>query len=167
MIYRDAKPDDAAQIAELARETFTDTFGHLYTPENLAAFLTSHTTKDWARVLSEPDVAVRVAAADGALIGYARIGPPTLPIEPQGPALELRQFYLRKAWHGGGHAQKLMDWVIDISRTRGATELFLSVFVDNIRAQRFYARYGFQDVGRYAFMVGTHEDEDRLMRLTL
>jgi hypothetical protein len=41
------------------------------------------------------------------------------------------------------------------------------VFVDNVRAQRFYARYGFQDVGRYAFMVGSHEDEDRLMRLAL
>lgn len=167
MIYRDAAPSDAAAIADLARASFTETFGHLYTPENLAAFLTSHTTEDWARVLTEPNVAVRVAEADGVLVGYARLGPPTLPITPVGPAVELRQLYLLKPWHGGGHAQTLMDWVIATARARGAEELFLSVFVDNIRAQRFYTRYGFEDVGRYTFMVGTHEDEDRLMRLAL
>jgi diamine N-acetyltransferase len=167
VIYRDATPSDAAAVAELARASFTETFGHLYTPDNLAAFLTSHTAEDWARVLADPDVSVRMAEADGALVGYARIGPPTLPITPVGPALELRQFYLLKPWHGGGHAQAMMDWVIETARARGAVELFLSVFVDNVRAQRFYARYGFQDVGRYAFMVGSHEDEDRLMRLAL
>lgn len=167
MIHRDATPADAAAIAGLARETFAETFGHLYSPENLAAFLTSHTPADWARVLAEPDVAVRVIEVDGALIGYARVGPPTLPIEPRGRAVELRQFYLLKPWHGGGHAQTLMDWVIATARASGADKLFLSVFVDNVRAQRFYARYGFEDVGRYAFMVGSHEDEDRLMRLAL
>ncbi len=167
MIQRDATPADAAAIAALARATFTETFGHLYAPENLAAFLTGHISEEWARVLAEPDVAVRVVEAEGALIGYARLGPPTLPITPVGPALELRQFYLLKTWHGGGHAQTLMNWAIATARARGAGELFLSVFVDNVRAQRFYARYGFQDVGRYAFMVGSHEDEDRLMRLAL
>lgn len=167
MIHRDATLADAAAIAGLARETFTETFGHLYSAENLAAFLTSHTPADWARVLAEPDVAVRVIEVDGALVGYARVGPPTLPIEPRGRAVELRQFYLLRPWHGGGHAQTLMDWVIATARASGADELFLSVFVDNVRAQRFYARYGFEDVGRYAFMVGSHEDEDRLMRLAL
>lgn len=167
MIQRDATPADADTIAALARATFTETFGHLYSSDNLAAFLTGHTTKDWARVLAEPDVAVRVIEVDGALVGYARLGPPTLPIEPRGNALELRQFYLLKPWHGGGHAQTLMDWVVATARARGADALFLSVFVDNVRAQRFYARYGFEDVGRYAFMVGSHEDEDRLMRLAL
>jgi diamine N-acetyltransferase len=167
VIYRDATPSDAAAVAELARVSFTETFGHLYTPENLAAFLTSHTPKDWSRILADPDTAVRVAETDGALVGYARIGPPTLPITPVGPAVELRQFYLLKPWHGGGHAQAMMAWVIATARERGAAELFLSVFVENIRAQRFYARYGFEDIGRYTFMVGSHEDEDRLMRLAL
>jgi hypothetical protein len=37
--YRDGGPDDAALMARLGAETFTETFGHLYSPENLAAFL--------------------------------------------------------------------------------------------------------------------------------
>ena len=60
-----------------------------------------------------------------------------------------------------------MQWVMDEARTRGAEQLFLSVFVDNHRAQRFYARYGFEQVGTYAFMVGDHADEDLIMRALL
>ena len=46
-------------------------------------------------------------------------------------------------------------------------EQFLSVYVDNHRARRFYERYGFEEIGTYAFMVGNHADEDHLMRLVL
>jgi RimJ/RimL family protein N-acetyltransferase len=45
--------------------------------------------------------------------------------------------------------------------------MFLSVFIDNHRARRFYARYGFEEVGRYDFMVGTHADHDLILRLKL
>ena len=60
-----------------------------------------------------------------------------------------------------------MDWAIATARARGAQDLFLSVYVDNHRARRFYERYGFERVGRYQFMVGAHADEDDLMRLAL
>ena len=60
-----------------------------------------------------------------------------------------------------------MRWVIATAKARGAEDLYLSVFVDNHRARRFYERYGFTFVGTYAFMVGTHADEDHVMRLPL
>jgi len=72
-----------------------------------------------------------------------------------------------KPWQGTGVARDLMDWAIAEARARGAEQLFLSVFVDNLRAQRFYARYGFVPVGTYAFMVGSHADEDIIMRAEL
>ena len=36
-----------------------------------------------------------------------------------------------------------MDWALDEARRRGARQLYLSVFIDNHRARRFYERYGF------------------------
>ena len=60
-----------------------------------------------------------------------------------------------------------MAWVLAEAAGRGAEEIYLSVFIDNPRARRFYERYGFEAVGRYDFMVGSHADEDIVMRLGL
>lgn len=164
--YRAAVPADAPAIDRLFRDSFTATFAHLYAPADLAAFLAGFTPERWAAELASPDYAFRLAEQDGALVGYAKLGPPALPGAPS-TAVELRQLYLTDAAKGSGVARALMDWCIATARARGAAELWLSVFVENHRAKRFYERYGFEDAGRYAFMVGRHEDEDRLMRLAL
>ena len=165
--YRNATPADAPLMAVIGPRTFAETFGHLYTPENLAAFLANHSEANWRAELSDPRFAVRLAEQEGEAVGFAKLGPPSLPFEASGPSAELRQLYVLRPWQGAGIAPVLMDWVIAEARRRGAEALFLSVFVDNARAQRFYARYGFEPVGRYDFMVGTHADEDIIMRLTL
>ena len=167
VLYRDARPDDAALMATLGARSFTETFGHLYTPENLAAFLLNHSEANWRGELTDPRFVVRIAEADDAAIGFAKVGPPSLPFAPTAPSTELRQLYLLKPWQGAGVGAVLMDWVLAEAGRRGAGELYLSVFVDNLRAQRFYARYGFEAVGRYDFMVGDHADEDIIMRLKL
>ncbi len=165
--YRNATVADAPLLSRLGAETFTETFGHLYTPENLAAFLANHSVANWEKELTDPRFTIRLAEMDGQAVAFAKLGPPGLPFEVSGPTAELKQFYVLKPWHGTGVAQALMDWVLAESRARGAEQLFLSVFIDNRRAQRFYARYGFEAVGTYAFMVGTHADEDIIMRAFL
>lgn len=165
--YRDATPADIPAIDGLFRASFIATFGPLYAPEDLADFLAGFTPEAWAAELAQPDLAIHLAKEDGDLIGFAKVSDPTLPVEPAGPALELRQLYLADAAKGRGVAQALMTWVVDQARARGAGELFLSVYVDNHRAKAFYARYGFVDIGKYEFPVGQHLDEDRLMRLEL
>ena len=167
MIERLAQPDDAEALSTLGKETFVETFGHLYTPENLAAFLENHAPERWAEQLADPAYAIRVAEAEGRPIAYAKLGPPSLPFTPQGHPIELRQLYVLKPWHGCGLAARLMEWTIAEARARGADELYLSVFTDNHRARRFYERYGFEFVQTYAFMVGSHADEDHIMRLAL
>ncbi len=167
LAYRDARPDDAEMLATLGRETFAETFGHLYTPENLAAFLESHSPERWRAELSDPNFSVRLAEEGGRAAAYAKLGSPSLPFETKRAAIELRQFYVLKPWHAHGVGSALMDWALAESRRRCAEELYLSVFVDNPRARRFYARYGFEQVGTYDFMVGTHADLDLVMRLDL
>lgn len=168
--FRDARLDDAAALSELARQTFAETFGHLYAPEDLAAFLAGHSEEKWRKQLEDERYTVRIGEADGGADGaaaYATVGPPTLPIETSAPAAELKQFYVRAPWHGSGAAAEMMSWVLEEARRRGAKELFLSVFIDNHRARRFYERHGFEAVGRFDFKVGNHVDEDIIMRLRL
>ena len=166
MTDRDATVADAPVLAALFRDCFTATFAHLYAPADLHAFLGEFPPARWAAELADPAYAVRLAIGDDGPVGYAKLGPPALPGAPA-TAIELRQLYLLAAAQGGGHGPALMEWTLATARTSGATELWLSVFVDNTRARRFYGRYGFEDRGRYAFRVGANEDEDRLMRLVL
>ena len=165
--FRDALPEDAAALAALGARTFTETFGHLYTPDDLTLFLANHSQEKWRGELADPAFAVRIGEADGEAVAYAKLGPATLPFEPNGTPIELRQFYVLRGWHGTGASRELMDWVIGEARRRGADELYLSVFIENHRARRFYECYGFVAVGRYDFMVGTHADEDIVMRKAL
>ena len=165
--YRLATPSDAAALAALGRLSFTETFGHLYRPEDLAAFLANHSEERWAEELADPAYSVRLAEAKGKAVAYAKLGPPSLPFDPRGRSIELRQLYVLAPWHGTGIAGALMDWAIGEAGARGAADLYLSVFVDNHRARRFYARYGFEYVGTYDFKVGGHVDEDHVMRLSL
>ena len=164
---RDATLADADALAALGAVTFSQTFGHLYDPADLALFLANHTPARWAAELGDRAFAVRVAELDGTMIGYAKLGPANLPFTPRSGAIELRQFYVLGPWQGAGVAAALIEWVIAAARSRAANALFLSVFTDNHRARRFYARHGFEPCGAYKFMVGTHADEDIVMRLAL
>jgi ribosomal protein S18 acetylase RimI-like enzyme len=165
--YRPAGVADAARLAHLFHDSFVETFGHLYSPDNLAAFLAGKSEADWVEELADPAFAIRLAEEGGEAVGYAKLGPPSLPFEPRGPTAELRQLYVLKPWQGAGIAHELMRWTIAEAKARGAHDLILSVYVDNHRARRFYDRYGFEFVGPYSFMVGDHADEDHVMRLAL
>lgn len=165
--YRNATADDVAAIDRVFRTSFCDTFAHLYRAEDLDAFLAKFTPDAWRSELADPAYGFRLAETGGAAVGYAKLGPLTLPVEANAKALELRQLYVVKDHHGSGVATPLMDWAIDEARRRGVEQLYLTVYTDNHRARRFYERYGFEAVGRYDFMVGNHADDDIIMRKLL
>lgn len=168
---RRATADDAAAISALAEATFVETFGHIYDPADLTAFLAEWNPVPRVRAqIADPQFAIAVEEdAAGAIAGYIKMGPLDFDLpadQPIDDAVELHQLYVGKAAQGTGVAARLTDWGIGWARAR-ASVLYLSVFTENARAQAFYRRYGFYDVGRNAFRVGNHIDEDRFFRLDL
>lgn len=165
--YRDAGPDDGAVLGGIARATFIETFGSLYSVANLEAFLAGGTDTAYAAELADPDITVRFALSGENPVGFCKIGRLKLPAETSAPAMELRQLYIFRPWQGAGIADVLTRWALDTARARGARELWLSVFTENPRARRFYARHGFVEIAPYRFMVGDQADEDVLCRAIL
>jgi ribosomal protein S18 acetylase RimI-like enzyme len=165
--YRNGVAGDGKAVAELFRESFIATFGHLYAQEDLYSFLEGVTGQAFEDELASPEFTFQLAEDSGRLAGFVKLGPDNLPGEALPGTIELYQFYVLEPWHGSGIARELMDWAIDESRRQGARYLTLTVYIDNHRARRFYERYGFEEVGKYVFMVGNHADDDRIMRLTL
>jgi ribosomal protein S18 acetylase RimI-like enzyme len=164
--------DVTAELSAFAVTAFMATFGHIYSTEDSDSFLAEWNTPALlASQFADPDYAIAlVRGADGAIAGFAKLGPIDFDL-PDGhsadAAIELHQLYLAESAKGTGIADALMRWAIDEARARGNAILYLSVFTENPRAQAFYRRYGFVDIGRNPFRVGNHIDEDRIWRLDL
>jgi len=161
--------NDAAALAELAAATFRDAFGAANDPADLALHLArSYGVAQQAAELAHPAITTLVASVDGELTGYAqlRLGRPPAGVTAARP-LEVWRFYVARAWHGRGVAQQLMAAVIAAARGRAAASLWLGVWERNRRAQAFYKKSGFVDVGSQTFLVGTDEQTDRVMELIL
>jgi L-amino acid N-acyltransferase YncA len=167
MIFRDATSADLPAIDRVFRTSFCETFAHLYSAEDLSAFLAKFSPEAWAAEFADTRYRFTVAEVDGEIVGYVKLGPSSLPIETGRRAVELRQIYVLKDHHGSGIAAALTEWAIEEARRQDFEELYLTVFTENARARRFYDRYGFEAVGRYDFMVGNQADHDIIMRKLL
>ena len=170
MIYRTPTEADASALSELGISSFTDTFGHLYSAENLNLFLAqTHSVAVVTQELLSPKRRYRVAEESGRMIGYCKLGfDHSLPLDLPGRAvLELKQLYLRSIHFGTGVADILIEWAIDTARSLDMDDVVLSVYSDNPRAQKFYQRYGFAFAANCFFMVGAHRDDEFLYRLKL
>lgn len=163
---RTAIPADAAALAELGAATFVETFGHLYTPEDLQAFLAeSHSEAAYAAVLANPAYALWIAEAGGRAVGYAQAGPCGLPHPDVTPADgELKRLYLRADAQGGGTGNVLLQQALAWLERDGPRTLWLSVWSENLGAQRFYGRHGFAFAGEYEFVVGEQRDREFIYR---
>ncbi|MEM9234013.1 MAG: GNAT family N-acetyltransferase [Pseudomonadota bacterium] len=108
---RRAGPDDVDDLSRIGRDTFTETFGHLYTPENLHSFLQeSHSAEWYSYALRQPDVACWIVRGEtGAPMAYAVAGPNTLPVEVSTPeAGEVKRVYVRQGAQGLGLGGQLL-----------------------------------------------------------
>ena len=168
---RRATTEDAAALAELGTATFIESFGQLYVPRDLQAFLEeSHSVEAYAKVLANPDYALWIAerpAEDGTMraIGYAQAGPGGLAHDDMQPGDgELKRLYLLKSEQNGGVGRALFDQALAWLERDGPRTLWISVWSENLGAQRFYGRYGFEFAGEYAFIVGEQRDREFIFR---
>jgi GNAT superfamily N-acetyltransferase len=165
---RRATADDAPAVRDLFCRSFTATFGHLYPPQELADWLAGCSLERFMQECGGADHACMLGiATDGRLLGYCTLGPQDLPVTSDRPWWVLRQLYLEEEAKGTGLAHALLAWAIAEARARGFSDLCLTVWIDNHRARRFYERHGFEEIGRYAFRVGSTVDDDRILRRAL
>ena len=166
MALRRATVADAQALSALSSACFTETFGHLYPPEDLSHFLDeAYAVPAWASLLSDPAYATWLLEDDGVAIGYATAGACTLPHADVAPGDgELKRLYVLAAHQGGGRGSRLFDAAMAWLLRDGPRTLWIGVWSENFGAQRFYARHGFERVGAYDFVVGNTRDHEFILR---
>lgn len=166
---RQGTPADAERLARFAARAFEEAFGAENDPADMALYLSgTYGFAQQSRELADPGMATLLAEADRTLAGFAQLRGGDAPGVVAGPGpLELWRFYVDRPWQGRGVARALMDAVVAEARRRGAGVLWLGVWERNARAQAFYRKCGFEDVGTQPFMLGTDRQTDRIMSRTL
>lgn len=170
MDLRAATPADAAMLAALGAHSFTVKFGHLYRPEDLATFLgESHTEAKVIKEIADPQMRIMLAWEAGRLLGFCKLVMACgWPEHARGSrSIELKQLYTDPEATGQGIGARLMDWALDEARRFGADEIQLSVYSENVGAQKFYRRYGFEKSADIHFMVGKQRDAEFLFARTV
>lgn len=167
---RPATPDDARAMAELSHkvfiETFVDEFGIDYPRDDLEPFLAkAHGEAQMRAWVADENVGVWVVRDEGQIVGYAATGPVGLPHPDIADGeVELYRLYVDKAHHGRGISGGLMEQALNWMDQKSDGAHWLGVWSENHRAQRFYARYGFEWAGEYEYMVGKTADHEFILR---
>ncbi len=164
---RRATLDDATALHEVAAATFGLACPPGTRDEDIAAFIELHLSAPRFReYLADPARIVLVAEMADGLAGYAMLvdGEPVDPDVAAAittrPTVELSKIYVRDTHHGSGLAAALIGASVQAASERGAAAIWLGVNQHNARANRFYERQGFRQVGTKRFLVGTEWHDD-------
>ena len=167
-VIRRATPADAQALSAIGRDTFVETFGHLYPPADLAAFLQdAYGLEKTRRDLADPAKAAWLVEDGDKVVGHALAGPCDLPHEDVAPEDgELKRLYILAAHRGGGAGSRLLAETFAWLEADGPRTLWIGVWSENFGAQRLYERQGFEKAGEYEFVVGSIRDREFILRRT-
>lgn len=168
IIIRQANFYDAQKLKQYSENCFIETFAHLYPKEDLDFFLSEkYSLEAVQKQISDDEYYVLIAQSQNEdFIGYAMSAPMGLPFDDaKENSYELIRLYVSQEAKGKGLANKLYEMVLKKAHELNSSELYLGVYCDNLRAQSFYKKLGFEIVGKYLFPVGNTMDDERIMRL--
>lgn len=157
--------DYVTALSVLARQTFYDTFTGTCTEEDMQSFLDHHYSKEQlGKELQDDEMYCFFAEADGLPVAYLQFQENyrNFPEVKKWKALELKRIYVQKELQGKGIAQKLMDFFLDFAAEKKYEVVWLGVWEHNLRAQKFYDKYGFEDSGHtHDFPIGSTPQTDK------
>jgi len=165
---RRAAIDDAKSLTDLSYTTFWDAFAHhpKNAPDDLAHYMRqAFSVEQIADELNDPRAVFLLAEIEGELAGYAKLVCDHIEpgINAEKP-IELNRLYSQQKFLGQGVGQTLMDACFDLAKKEGFDTMWLGVWEYNPRAQRFYEKNGFKEVGSHTFVLGADPQTDLLMQ---
>lgn len=150
-------------LAQLARDTFIETFGHLYAAHDLNAYLDSKCSTPYFTDASQ-HTSIMIAWEEAKAVGYIKWGAVEVPVtdEVAATAREIHRLYVHKTHQGQGTGKQLFEYAL--AECAEVSAIYLGVWEHNLNARRFYEAYGFTCIGEYAFPVGAHRDRELILR---
>jgi len=166
-IIRNAIISDVKALSQLAKLCFSDTFGHLYTKDDLSSHLQETCSPEFFSKSLTTDIILVAENYDGSLVGYIKFGDLGLPIKNiHEGSKEIHRLYIHPDFKRKNIGSNLMQHAFTNPILETAKHYYLSVYENNIIAQNFYKDFGFTIIGKYDYYVGAHIDIELIMHKT-
>ena len=165
VVVRRGRPDEAGELSVFAERVFREAFAAQNRVADLDMYLrNAYGPRQQLAELNDPQITTLVAEVEGRMAGFAQVRPGKAPPCVEGSApIELWRFYVDRPFQGLGVAGTLMQAVVEAAMDRNARTVWLGVWEQNPRAQAFYRKCGFADVGKQPFQLGGDTQTDRVM----
>ena len=169
IIIRKSIASDLDEVVAFGKQSFTETFGHLYPEEDLVTYLNSsyHNDKFLNYIEDNNKYGLYIAIDDDKIVGYILVSKGAdLPHEEiTDNCYEIVKLYITPNCFGKGISHSLMKEAMGwIYKFGNCNDIWLSVYSDNIRAQKFYQKYGFKFAREYGYIVGNSVDREFIYR---
>jgi ribosomal protein S18 acetylase RimI-like enzyme len=162
---RPVTTDDVAQLQEISKVTFKDTFDPYTAPADMQKFLDEdYATDKLLAEINNPDSRFFFLIKDDEVAGYLKINVGAAQTEHlKENALEVERIYLLPKFQHQGLGNVLFDYALAIAEKEGKDYVWLGVYEHNVNAQHFYKRHGFKKVSQHVYQVGSDPQVDWLL----
>jgi ribosomal protein S18 acetylase RimI-like enzyme len=153
---RRAHEADAKLIRVLGAVTFFEAYFEQDDAHDLANYI--HESFDLEKIraeIADKNTTFFIINLDDHAVGYAKLreGSKTDCIKTEN-SIELQRIYIIERVYGTGIGEQLLKYCLEFAKTRGFATLWLGVWEEIKRAQKFYAKHGFKRVGELEYPYG-------------
>ncbi|CAF1027560.1 unnamed protein product [Adineta steineri] len=176
-VFRRADISDIDKLSILCQKTYHESvvedLSVCYPEKDLNYYLHSAASPEWfTNTISDPKRAVCVVEdqTNGEFVAYAVAGSSCIDAIPHPDICSdkdgaLYRLYVRRDRQSYGFGKQLMNVVLSwLEEHYHGQPVWLTVFSENLKAQKFYTHYGFNKVGEWDFPIGEWKDHDFIMK---
>lgn len=158
--------DDVKTLRDLSMRTFSETFRDEYTDEEFDTYFnTSLAEATLQAELTDSESQHFFAVVDGQPVGFLKVNVGRAQTEQELPhGFEVQRIYVLADYQGLGLGELLFEKALQLATQTDCDYVWLGVWEHNYKAQKFYAKFGFEKFGEHTFVVGDSNDTDWLLR---
>ncbi len=165
---RYAMVEDAQTLTRIAWKSFYDAFADdpRNNPEDMKAYMDSaFSLGTIVADLNDGNSVYLIAEIENAIVGYAKLKTESTEdcVVSKNP-IELCRLYALSEWIGHGIGASLMKACLEHAKENEHDVMWLGVWEFNYRAQKFYAKFGFEKCGEHIFQLGEDAQTDWVLQ---
>lgn len=166
---RQAVSDDAKLISVLAAVTFYEAYFEQDEAGDLAKYICE--SFEFAKISSEladADSSFFIIYLNEKAVGYSKMRVNSkIDCITDANSIELQRIYIIERVYGKNIGETLLNHCLKTAKEKGFSTLWLGVWEENKRAQRFYQKHGFTRVGSLQFPYGDTVGTNFVLKIAL